>query len=82
MSRIQEVVVFAYSTKGEALEIANNTVEETLVAAAYIMGPSFVQHERTRGKPKPQEYIGEKPAELPVCFLVIPVNRPLVSKGE
>ena len=82
MSRIQEVVVFAYPTKGEALEIANNTVEETLVAAIHIMGPLFSPFVPGRGKPKPREYLGEKPAELPVGFLVIPVNRPLVPKGE
>lgn len=80
--KIQEVVIFAYATKGEALEIANNTVEETCVAALHIMGPSFVQRERTRGKPKPREYLGEKPAELPVCYIIIPVNRPLVRKED
>lgn len=80
MSRIQEVVVFAYATKGEALEIANNTVEETLVAAVHIMGPEFTPFIPARGKPRSREYLGQKLAELPVCYLVIPVNRPLVPK--
>jgi hypothetical protein len=82
MSRIQEVTVFAYATKGEALEIANNTVEETLVAAVHIMGLEFSPLIPGRGKPKPREYLGQKPAELPVCYLVIPVNRPLVPKDD
>lgn len=80
MSRIQEVVLFAYGTKGEALEVANNTVEETYVAAVHIMVPHLSIFEPGRGKPKPREYLGERPAEIAVCYIVVPVNRPLVPK--
>lgn len=34
---IKEIVLFAYAILGEALEIANSTVEETLVAKIHIM---------------------------------------------
>jgi hypothetical protein len=78
--KIQEIAVFAYQTKGEALEVANHTIEETLVAAVHIMAPEFSPFVPRRGKPEPREYLGQKPAELPVCYLVIPVNRPLVPK--
>jgi hypothetical protein len=59
--KIQEVTIFGYATKGEALVIANATVEDTCVAAINIMR-------------------GFNPAEVDVCYIVIPLDRPLVPK--
>jgi len=44
--RIPIVTVFAYNSIGQALEIANQTVEETLVAEIRIMGPGFTPAEK------------------------------------
>ena len=35
--KIKEIVVFAYATKGEALEVANSTALPSCVAAVHIM---------------------------------------------
>lgn len=59
--KIQEVTIFAYATKGEALEVANRTVEDTCIASIVILN-------------------GLRPAERPVCFLVVPTERSLVPK--
>lgn len=37
--KIEEITIFAYQTKGEALAIANNTVDDTLVAGISIISP-------------------------------------------
>jgi hypothetical protein len=36
--KIQEYVIFAYATRGEALEVANSAVEDLCVAAVQIIG--------------------------------------------
>jgi hypothetical protein len=43
---IKEMVLFAYATKGEALEIANHTVEETVVAEITIMCDGLIIAEK------------------------------------
>ena len=39
--KITKIGIFAYATEGEALAVANNTVEETGIAEISILGPSM-----------------------------------------
>lgn len=37
MTEVEQIAIFAYSTESEALKIAGNTVDPTLVAAVHVM---------------------------------------------
>ena len=61
--RIPELVIFAYATRGEALEVANHTTEETCVAGVSIL---------VNGRGQPKRGGKNLYAEVPVCYIVVP----------
>jgi hypothetical protein len=57
--KIQEIVMFAFATRGQALEVANQTTDDTCVAAVHIGVPGLHKAVATE----------------PVCFLVVPTPK-------